>query len=1263
MKRITIFCLIASIQIYLLHPQTTADDITTLINGSGERQINIRNDITFDYGSYGISFDEGTITFIGNITDALANPQNTYSLEGTGAFIDIEENAVLNLQNIQFENIFSIRDSAFSNDGILNIENSIFSNNTNGQNTSVISNFGILNVDSSLFEQNSIDKTGNNELGLGRGGVIRNYGSAFINNSIFRDNAAQHGSAIYNAETGIMEITNSLFENNKSSYLIPESNDSSSYAYGTIFNQGTLIVRETDFFNNAMGSGGAIYNEGITSIYDSNFIGNDANGLGGAITNATGGTLNIHNSVFDANTSNSASAAINSAYGGNVNIIGSTIRNHSIISDADSGNYDRDNGGAMYFYGVEFLRDENYQLIFDKNGHAIVKTPSGHLYIENSQFINNTVSRGGGAVYSTGYATIINTLFENNSSDLKDGVENPDSFNAGTAGAFYDYNYTDLPTIIKGSTFRRNSAYSAGAIYHPAGHLIIDDTLFEYNSAIDVGGGGALMNGGVGSLVLTNSHFIENNAGLGGAFSQMSENSAYIANSYFEKNTANSYGGALYLRPYRNSSTPENVKSYTEIVNSDFVQNSSNGSGGAIYLQSDLDLSGSTFTENTANIAGGALFILGPSTATIKDIDFLGNRASDGGAIRNNGNITIYNSIFEENRANEGSAIMNNGTVIIYNSLFQNNVSTYNTDKTYYTAAGHVDGNGTTNIYNSSFLNNYHKSSNDFDYAAAITGSGSVNIIATDGVSLISGNISNGHSLGAAVSSDDEMHLYAGFNDETEGRIVFNDAIGIMYGGILHINRDNTQGFVNDGVIEINDEIKRLGVVNDNNYSVNLYNGTVLFGSATVNYDTDGDGNGNGDVTSFGSVSDTVTFNVFGGKISTADGQIRETQLGNLQLFSDALYDLDVDLNKAVSDRPTAASFVSNGYAFLIDTIHLFDDVDAKRTEVLVSDGSIEVALSDQTVAAYTPLYRYELDDSKLQSENILVFIKDLETYKGYNPSLYASTIALLTGNTLAQSNAISTNLYKNRSDSNFMVFVSPYISMENITLTDGYKVDSLLYGNDFEMSLHESFSLAVSYEGSYQSYEKTSMFQNGANIRVTNSIDMGNLFINTSVSTMGNYVRVNTMYGLDTFPIVSGGLGTNVGYEFTINDIFTLTTSALGSYILSKSFDYRTSLGNEIQNDLLHSVNVTPTFLLSSELSNDITLYTLVQGSFNFQFGGSVRVDTITLPSMKLGHSMHYAVGLEKPVSESNILRAELSGNSFTRSGLGFSFSITNTY
>ena len=193
-------------------------------------------------------------------------------------------------------------------------KNSVAESDAENPSGGAIYNVGIMNIDGVEFKENN---------GNYSGGAIYNANSGVteVKNSLFSSNTAEQGGAINNAataadEAGELTVVDSVFENN--------------YAWngGAIRNQGTADIRIAnivggDFVNNSSANGGAIWNGawGKMTISGAEFKGNSvsktsevyntdktSSGQGGAITNA--GVLEITNATFTGNSAAGQGGAI-----------------------------------------------------------------------------------------------------------------------------------------------------------------------------------------------------------------------------------------------------------------------------------------------------------------------------------------------------------------------------------------------------------------------------------------------------------------------------------------------------------------------------------------------------------------------------------------------------------------------------------------------------------------------------------------------------------------------------------------------------------------------------------------------------------------------------------------------------------------------------------------------------------------------------------------------------------------------------------------
>ncbi|MBP5707697.1 MAG: hypothetical protein J6W79_01740, partial [Alphaproteobacteria bacterium] len=310
------------------------------------------------------------------------------------------------------------------------------------------------------------------------GGVLYNTGTMNLNgvfggiddtdpeHPLSLGNSASNGGAIYNANTGRMEVGGTFTSNNASSWG------------GAIYNAGNLTVADNTAFNyNKAGSvGGAITNALGTSVLTLGsgvtFTGNEAGNDGGAIGNYKGATL-VNGTTFTGNKAQTGTTDVDAIGGGAMSLgAESTTQIANATFDSNTSGF---NGGAIGTRNA--LSASNVAAALD---------------ITDSIFTGNKAL---GTVTST----------------FKDGTI---TLTGGNGGAldnhFYNSASKDGYAYVSGSTFTNNEALNGGAIYNngtadSAGNiakLYLSDSTFGNNAASDKGG--AIYNKGTLSLVAEN---------------------------------------------------------------------------------------------------------------------------------------------------------------------------------------------------------------------------------------------------------------------------------------------------------------------------------------------------------------------------------------------------------------------------------------------------------------------------------------------------------------------------------------------------------------------------------------------------------------------------------------------------------------------------------------------------------------------------------------------------------------------------------------
>jgi len=164
-----------------------------------------------------------------------------------------------------------------------------------------------------------------------------------VKDSIFTNNQAGYGGAIYTASNGTAILTNNTFANNEAvrygsglaNYGKCDIADSKFISQvessQAVYNEGTMALIGSNFENNKAISGevhegGALLNTKECTITKSNFLSNSADN-GGAVSN--NGSMNITDSVLNNNNVSFRGGAVHNS--GNMSIKNGVLNNNSVL--------------------------------------------------------------------------------------------------------------------------------------------------------------------------------------------------------------------------------------------------------------------------------------------------------------------------------------------------------------------------------------------------------------------------------------------------------------------------------------------------------------------------------------------------------------------------------------------------------------------------------------------------------------------------------------------------------------------------------------------------------------------------------------------------------------------------------------------------------------------------------------------------------------------------------------------------------------------
>jgi hypothetical protein len=315
-----------------------------------------------------------------------------------------------------------------------------------------------------------------------------------------------------------------------------------------------------------------------------------------------------------------------------------------------------DGGGLVTLDGQDQTR-----LLF-KDWHDPAAVDSVSITLQNLRLVNGRAPAGGstgdhsGGAIAVGHPgtrlVIINSTLENNRTTSVSIEDNQ-------GGALFVHN--SYETVISGSVLRDNQAGNGGAMGGIATGLLIFNSLFENNQAVDTTAGG-IVRGYGGAIHLD---------GVTNSYNPDSNHRLHVCGSRFEGNVSVRGGGALGVVVSDNQGTLATYERSTFSNNRVDGLGGEFGNGGAIYHIEDdhaggraefnLEIVSSTFDNNSAGRQGGALWLYILGHGRIENVTLQGNHTT-----------APFNTVGQG-----GAAIIHLGLFEIVNTLFANNHAAY----------------------------------------------------------------------------------------------------------------------------------------------------------------------------------------------------------------------------------------------------------------------------------------------------------------------------------------------------------------------------------------------------------------------------------------------------------------------------------------------------------------------------------------------------------------------------------------------------------
>ena len=707
----------------------------------------------------------------------------------------------------------------------LDIKNSTFTNNSAKKEGSAIYSGYTLNIDDdTTFTNNMVYMYYTGTLNIGEIKTFTDLQKAInmVEGDIYlSSNVTMLASEADNFVNGI--VVDHLVNLKCDGFTINANN------LGRIFNVTStadkLNIYNANLINGNADIGGAIYNTGSVYAYNTNFINNTAATMGGAVFN--NGTLTIQKCIVDNNDITKRTSSDSEDYGGaaiynwydsTLFIKNSTISNN--LKNYKNGDYVV---GAVTSLGKTIISQNSYFVnnsgrwggAITTSGSSLPGKKVNELSISDSTFSKNGGLYGAGIFIQGSKFSITSCVFDSNTASGK-GNMTPNDNN----GAAIEVTNTDKAitgTIYK-STFTNNKAQYGGAIDICAGTIKITNSKFINNSA-DVEGGAIDINAlnGNPKVTISGSKFINNSAPLGGAILNIKD--LTVKGSTFINNTPNTIfnwvgdGGNLNLniRTFTDLQNAIGLVTGTLTLNQNVAMTAKEAADftNGITINKDITIDGKGHTIDAKNL--GRIFSIGEGfTVTLTNATLINGKADKGGAIYNDGSLTLSDVKLSDNAADSyGGAVFNNGELVVSDSVFDSNdvLNRGSASVDYGGAAIYNWYDGVLTVSGSNFTNNIKNYKNGDNLVGAIT---------TIGNATVSGSnfVNNSGRWGGAISTAGYLLAGDDVNTLTVSGSTFKENGGLYGAGIFVAGSDFT---VSDCVFDKNSAFGKGNMTPNNN--------------------------------------------------------------------------------------------------------------------------------------------------------------------------------------------------------------------------------------------------------------------------------------------------------------------------------------------------------------------------------------------------------------------------------------------------------------
>ena len=1037
------------------------------------------------------------------------------------------------------------------------------------------------------------------------GGAISNDNSSIVEMvgrkvDFISNTANSSGGAFYNAFNSTITIRGED---------ISFSSNTSSYSGGTIYNNFNsvmgIIGKKIDFIFNAAGKeGGAVHNEYNSTMAISGediiFNNNTAGNYGGAVYNFDSNlSIKGEKIKFSSNTADSYGGAI---YNSNSTM---TISGNDVVFSSNTTQYC---AGAIYNSGSTLNLKKKKKMEFTGNA---AKGESNAIYDSNG-----TIN-----LYASERAEIIfnDRITSQNSNSILNINQSTTTLNAigkivlnedmtGFKGAVNLYNgEIELKAKVEEDSNINKNKFFSGSITLSGGTLniqngVIDDIKvtnltstananlkFDVDLSNDTSDNFTIINTASGKLNLISINIIgvkENETS--GKITLFNRGKSPELNIL----TTGNYGGTEYVFKYDDffdegtlvykfrefktfkqtvNETETEYRSYTLAVN-EMIEDNLVALGGKY-----LTIFGENKNIEGKNIDG--IYVSKGKSLDIYNVSKWSGFNGTYGAIKNEGNLFIYETNFEDNYSQD---IINNGDLwLSSNCYFKSGIIGTGTT----TISGKVTSDGI--IKNSIYV---YKDS----------------VLKNNGTLIVNDGTNNG-----TITSDVDISSMTIIGNFVNNNKIKQNNMSIENNAILTLTQNSD--------IDVANYLITAATIDMANAIIQEHNFNNLTINGTLNLAIDAD--------LANKQMDTITAN----EDSDIQGKINVKAINILEDATENKTEILFTSSTVLKDKITAIKTVNSSlYKYNVgynDGYFIFDKCEINGTEVInpiIAESQVATAVGGLITQKVILNQAFASIDSafknKKQNYNQSSNDKNIKT-----SNLYASSANLLY---TEDSNKIEKGLW-----------IRPYTIQDTIKINN-ISVDNsavgTLAGLDLSVGENSSLSFYIGYAGSTQKYEDIKVNQTGYVIGATGMLIKENYYLGLTANINFNKAESENDYGTDKFDMNMYALGAKAGYDIYLGEKWIIEPNLTLMYGNINTPEYTTKQGALIDSQSTNNILIEPQVKAKLNLANGWTPYALVGYILNAGNKTKLVANNIAFDDMQISGYAEYGLGVNKSFKDS---------------------------